>query len=236
MCTKHVIVCNSKIHSIITVQKHWAISNCPKVMWPLLQFSRSARTSCATFDWSTRPFARPYARKNFWLMKMSFWLQELWCIDDNDNSPQIYHIENHSYWLLSSTWILLNFHLKMLGTNSATLWQVFLYSIRWQRDERNTRHQSSSYFGAPWWIMQGSVHSKVFGNEVTRRRCTKRQADPVLNRHLVCIDTDEWILTGGVGWHTGQVGATTTCSQNKHVGEFLYFKLPNCQYKWSRDL
>ena len=26
--------------------------------------------------------------------------------------------------------------------------------------------------------------------------------------------------------HTGQVGATTTCSQNKHVGEFLYFKLP----------
>ena len=30
---------------------------------------------------------------------------------------------------------------------------------------------------------------------------------------------------GGCG-HTGQVGATTTCSQNKHVGEFLYFKLP----------
>ena len=28
------------------------------------------------------------------------------------------------------------------------------------------------------------------------------------------------------GGHTGQVGATTTCSQNKHVGEFLYFKLP----------
>ena len=26
--------------------------------------------------------------------------------------------------------------------------------------------------------------------------------------------------------HTGQEGATTTCSQNKHVGEFLYFKLP----------
>ena len=26
--------------------------------------------------------------------------------------------------------------------------------------------------------------------------------------------------------HTGQVVATTTCSQNKHVGEFLYFKLP----------
>ena len=29
------------------------------------------------------------------------------------------------------------------------------------------------------------------------------------------------------GGHTGQVGATTTCSQNEHVGEFLYFKLPN---------
>ena len=29
-----------------------------------------------------------------------------------------------------------------------------------------------------------------------------------------------------LGLHTGQVGATTTCSQNKHVGEFLYFKLP----------
>ena len=28
------------------------------------------------------------------------------------------------------------------------------------------------------------------------------------------------------GGHTGQVGATTTYSQNKHVGEFLYFKLP----------
>ena len=26
--------------------------------------------------------------------------------------------------------------------------------------------------------------------------------------------------------NTGQVGATTTCSQNKHEGEFLYFKLP----------
>ena len=26
--------------------------------------------------------------------------------------------------------------------------------------------------------------------------------------------------------HTGQVGDHTTCSQNKHVGEFLYFKLP----------
>ena len=26
--------------------------------------------------------------------------------------------------------------------------------------------------------------------------------------------------------HTGQEGATTTCSQNKHVGKFLYFKLP----------
>ena len=31
---------------------------------------------------------------------------------------------------------------------------------------------------------------------------------------------------GGGGGHTGQVGATTTCSQNEHVGEFLYFKLP----------
>ena len=31
---------------------------------------------------------------------------------------------------------------------------------------------------------------------------------------------------GGGRGHTGQVGATTTCSQNKHVGEFLYFKLP----------
>ena len=28
------------------------------------------------------------------------------------------------------------------------------------------------------------------------------------------------------GGHTGQVGDHTTCSQNKHVGEFLYFKLP----------
>ena len=26
--------------------------------------------------------------------------------------------------------------------------------------------------------------------------------------------------------HTGQVGDHTTCSQNKHVGKFLYFKLP----------
>ena len=26
--------------------------------------------------------------------------------------------------------------------------------------------------------------------------------------------------------HTGQVGDHTTCSQNEHVGEFLYFKLP----------
>ena len=35
--------------------------------------------------------------------------------------------------------------------------------------------------------------------------------------------------------HTGQVGATTTCSQNKQVGEFLYFKLPELavQVKWS---
>ena len=32
-------------------------------------------------------------------------------------------------------------------------------------------------------------------------------------------------LNGG-GGHTGQVGDHTTCSQNKHVGEFLYFKLP----------
>ena len=32
-------------------------------------------------------------------------------------------------------------------------------------------------------------------------------------------------MKGGRG-HTGQVGATTTCSQKKHVGEFLYFKLP----------
>ena len=31
--------------------------------------------------------------------------------------------------------------------------------------------------------------------------------------------------------HTGQVGATTTCSQNKHVGEFLYFKLPKPSVK-----
>ena len=30
---------------------------------------------------------------------------------------------------------------------------------------------------------------------------------------------------GWGGGRTGQVGATTTCSQNKHVGEFLYFKL-----------
>ena len=30
----------------------------------------------------------------------------------------------------------------------------------------------------------------------------------------------------GGGGHTGQVGDHTTCSQNKHVGEFLYFKLP----------
>ena len=29
-----------------------------------------------------------------------------------------------------------------------------------------------------------------------------------------------------MGGHTGQVGDHTTCSQNKHVGEFLYFKLP----------
>ena len=29
------------------------------------------------------------------------------------------------------------------------------------------------------------------------------------------------------GGHTGQVGDHTTCSQNEHVGEFLYFKLPN---------
>ena len=28
------------------------------------------------------------------------------------------------------------------------------------------------------------------------------------------------------GGHTGQVGDHTTCSQKKHVGEFLYFKLP----------
>ena len=40
------------------------------------------------------------------------------------------------------------------------------------------------------------------------------------------------ILRGNGGFptnpppHTGQVGATTTCSQNKHGGEFLYFKLP----------
>ena len=38
----------------------------------------------------------------------------------------------------------------------------------------------------------------------------------------------EAVEVGGLreGAHTGQVGATTTCSQNKHVGEFLYFKLP----------
>ena len=29
-----------------------------------------------------------------------------------------------------------------------------------------------------------------------------------------------------MGGHTGQVGDHTTCSQNKHVGKFLYFKLP----------
>ena len=33
-------------------------------------------------------------------------------------------------------------------------------------------------------------------------------------------------MLGGGGGHTGQVGDHTTCSQNKHVGEFLYFKLP----------
>ena len=33
-------------------------------------------------------------------------------------------------------------------------------------------------------------------------------------------------VKGGAG-HTGQVGDHTTCSQNEHVGEFLYFKLPN---------
>ena len=33
-------------------------------------------------------------------------------------------------------------------------------------------------------------------------------------------------LKGQLGPHTGQVGDTTTCSQNKYVGEFLYFKLP----------
>ena len=31
---------------------------------------------------------------------------------------------------------------------------------------------------------------------------------------------------GEGGGHTGQVGDHTTCSQNKYVGEFLYFKLP----------
>ena len=31
----------------------------------------------------------------------------------------------------------------------------------------------------------------------------------------------------GIRGHTGQVGDHTTCSQNEHVGEFLYFKLPN---------
>ena len=36
----------------------------------------------------------------------------------------------------------------------------------------------------------------------------------------------KWFSVKGVAGHTGQVGATTTCSQNKHVGEFLYFKLP----------
>ena len=28
-----------------------------------------------------------------------------------------------------------------------------------------------------------------------------------------------------LGFHTGQVGDHTTCSQSKHVGEFWYFKL-----------
>ena len=39
----------------------------------------------------------------------------------------------------------------------------------------------------------------------------------------MCYGTGYKIVGGG---HTGQVGATTTCSQNKHVGVFLYFKLP----------
>ena len=34
------------------------------------------------------------------------------------------------------------------------------------------------------------------------------------------------IILKEAGGHTGEVGATTTCSQNKHVDEFLYFKLP----------
>ena len=35
----------------------------------------------------------------------------------------------------------------------------------------------------------------------------------------------------GTGGHTGQVGDHTTCSQKKHVGEFLYFKLSEPESK-----
>ena len=53
--------------------------------------------------------------------------------------------------------------------------------------------------------------------------CDQRAGnDPIPDGMSICN-----ICRGGEGGHTGQVGDHTTCSQNEHVGEFLYFKLPN---------
>ena len=39
------------------------------------------------------------------------------------------------------------------------------------------------------------------------------------------------LLTDRPTRHSGQVGDIDNCSQSKHVGEFLYFKLPKLQVK-----
>ena len=99
-------------------------------------------------------------------MKISSWLQEFWTPLMTTiilKSITLRFILTGYYdqleYCLISIWML-----QLLGTNSVTLWQVFQYSIMWQRDAANTCHQSFSSFDPPCWNMQASGHQKVLGN------------------------------------------------------------------------
>ena len=87
----------------------------------------------------------------------------------------------------------------------------------------------------PSWLMQ----STIVGKANRRSLCyfsgfTVLFFLPVYPQNLLfapcCQNWHIYINTLYIRWrgggHTGQVGDHTTCSQNKHVGEFLYFKLP----------
>ena len=97
-----------------------------------------------------------------------------------------------------------------------------------------TNHPSQFF-----WHCHNSVPKWKVSNKIIFERIIESKSF-ILNRNLafICQLFGNWQgesvkngyfmvrLTVRGGGHTGQVGATTTCSQNKHVGEFLYFKLP----------